>query len=750
MRKIFTFILALIAAGMSLHVQGVEIKGIAYTLGTNTATVTQNQKMVGALSWNYYGDITIPETVEYNDVTYTVTRITAFAFTPTGSEPSGGVTSVSIPSTVTDIFSGAFSGCTKMTSITCYATTPPTCGTNCFQDVPTNIPVNVPEGTVAAYKANASWGVFGEYIQEIKCSLGSGNCGESGDNLKWNLSCSGVLTISGTGQMASYTTSSPAPWDSQKANVKSLVLGEGVTFIGNYAFNGCSALTKITAKATEAPTCGNYVFDGVDKNIPVSVPAGKAAEYKAKAGWKEFKNILIASGTCGAALTWTLGADSVLAISGTGDMTDWGAAADVPWDAYRLCIKTVVMEDGVTSIGGRAFRDCTNLTSVTIPNNVTSIGVAAFRLCTALKSLAIPNSVQSIGNTCFSGCSGLTAVNIPNSLTKIDEYTFNECSGLTAIEIPNGVKSLEFAAFTECTGLKEVIIPNSVDSIRGYAFDACTGLTAVTIGSGVNYIGSWAFRKCTNLASITSKASTPPFAGLDCFANVNTSIPVYVPEGTMTAYKDSAEWKNFTNYQEIFDPTGKIAYELVDLSTGTLTEGKYLIVFSDNKAHASIGTKGLIATSNVLPIIDNVAYLSEEADTCAVTIAPLGTDSFSILLPDGVNYLDQQAKNSITTSASAAGFAITDGGSRTVQIAKYLPAPENKTFILKQNGEYFRMYDNTMNNLPKLYRRKGIATGIETFNSQEPKAKSQKILRNGQIFILRDGKTYTVTGQEVK
>ena len=113
-------------------------------------------------------------------------------------------------------------------------------------------------------------------------------------------------------------------------------------------------------------------------------------------------------------------------------------------------IKVNEVEYSVTSIGYRAFADCSGLTSVTIPNSVTSIGNSAFYYCSVLTSVAIPNSVTSIGDDAFGGCSGLTSVAIPNSVTSIGDYAFNGCSSLTSVTIPNSVTSIGDNAFSGC------------------------------------------------------------------------------------------------------------------------------------------------------------------------------------------------------------------------------------------------------------------------------------------------------------
>ena len=185
----------------------------------------------------------------------------------------------------------------------------------------------------------------------------------------------------------------------------------------------------------------------------------------------------------------------------------------------------------VTSIGEFAFKDCTGLTSVTIPTSVTSIGEEAFRGCTGLTSVTIPNSVTEIGYSAFGGtpwynnqpdgvvyigkvayefkgemASG-TAINIKEGTVSISGYAFYGCTGLTSITIPNSVTSIGEFAFSGCTGLTSVTIPSSVTSIGKSAFSGCTGLTSVTIPNSVTEIGWSAFEGCTALTSVTFNAT---------------------------------------------------------------------------------------------------------------------------------------------------------------------------------------------------------------------------------------------------
>ena len=156
------------------------------------------------------------------------------------------------------------------------------------------------------------------------------------------------------------------------------------------------------------------------------------------------------SGTCGGEgdgsnLTWTLGDEGTLRIEENGEMENYWY--DSPWINYRSSIKSVVISEGVTSIGNSAFFECNNLTSVTIPEGVTSIGNSAFFKCSSLTTVTIPSSVTSIGDHAFSDCSSLTSVTIPEGVTSIGDYAFSGCSSLTSVTIPMTLTSIGSSCF---------------------------------------------------------------------------------------------------------------------------------------------------------------------------------------------------------------------------------------------------------------------------------------------------------------
>ena len=217
------------------------------------------------------------------------------------------------------------------------------------------------------------------------------------------------------------------------------------------------------------------------------------------------KGKVIASGSCGKNVNYELYDDYTLRIYGNGAMDDYALQpVHSPWgvELYKK-IKAVVIENGVTHIGGDSFYECTPLTKVTIPNSVKSIGHRAFYNCTALTNITIPNSVTSIGSFAFDGCTGFTSITIPNSVTSIGEMAFNGCTGLTSITIPNSVTSIGEYAFGDCSGLTDITIPNSVASIVSGAFWRCSGLTSITIPNSVTSIGENAFYECSGLTGIT-------------------------------------------------------------------------------------------------------------------------------------------------------------------------------------------------------------------------------------------------------
>ncbi len=376
----------------------------------------------------------------------------------------------------------------------------------------------------------------------------SGTCG---DNLTWTLASDGVLTISGEGEMADGDHSL---WESYSSEITAVILENGVTSIGDYAFSGCSGLTSVMIPGS-VTSIGYQAFCNCTGLTSVTIP-GSIADIGSAAfdGCTALNNIAIPrsvasigsdafSGCTG--LTAVTVPESVLSagfkniFSGCGNLTAVTVADGVTAindSAFSDCsgLTTVTIPNSVTSIGYSAFSGCTGLTSVTIPGSIADIGSAAFDGCTALNNIAIPRSVASIGSDAFSGCTGLTAVTVPESVLSAGfKNIFSGCGNLTAVTVADGVTAINDSAFSDCSGLTTVTIPNSVTSIGYSAFSGCTGLTSVTIPGSIADIGDSAFMGCSGLTAVTIPDSVISI-GRYAFSDCSSMTAVFIGKGVAT------------------------------------------------------------------------------------------------------------------------------------------------------------------------------------------------------------------------
>ena len=308
------------------------------------------------------------------------------------------------------------------------------------------------------------------YVTTGSCGTG----GNNGDNVTWELVNGNTLIIRGKDGMKDYAEVSDTPWGPSEV-IKTVVIEDDVTKIGNNAFYGCTSLTSVTIP-NSVTSIGEYAFfncpnltDVYYAGTPEDDNNGKI--YNEIHGFWHYK--------CGAEdddnVYWSL-FDGTLTISGNGTMANYQNASEVPWNVSIKDIKNVKIGYGVINVGDNAFSGYTSLTSATIPLSVNSMGNNAFSGCTGLTSMSIPLSVTSVGNNTFYDCTGLTSVLIPKSVTTIGSGAFNGCVNLAVIYIPEGC-SVDTSAIPESINQIKYEVEHTTEGVNGETIVAITSVT---------------------------------------------------------------------------------------------------------------------------------------------------------------------------------------------------------------------------------------------------------------------------------
>ncbi len=374
----------------------------------------------------------------------------------------------------------------------------------------------------------------------------SGTCG---DNLTWSLYDTGRLEIIGTGAMTSWTSPNKAPWYDYRTEINEIIIGEGVTSVGKFAFTSCTAQKSVSipesVTSIEASAFGNSrnitdVYYASDKSDWDKITVGNINNALTYARFNYAVNRLVAYGYLGEFSQWELHTDGSLLLTGEGGMDDFASAEFYPWHEYRDKITSFTIENydfdycpEMSNIGSHALEGCINLETVNFNSVVTKIGNSAFEGCTSLESIVIPDTVTTIGDRAFYGCTALDEFTMPVS-AKIygSPNVFYGCTGISKITltkgngtmvsydvstaaykntpwyiskshidltIEEGVTAITPRAFYGCTGITSITIPNGVTSIGEYAFCGNTALKDVIIPESVTSIGEYVFYGCTAL-----------------------------------------------------------------------------------------------------------------------------------------------------------------------------------------------------------------------------------------------------------
>ncbi len=397
--------------------------------------------------------------------------------------------------------------------------------------------------------------------------------------------------------------------------------------------------------------------------------------------------------------------------------------------AFESCgFPSISLPNSITTIGKFAFYYCSNLSSVSIPNSVDSIYRDAFSFCSALVSVTISNSVTHIGDRAFSGCSNLTSMivdkantvydsrdncnaiiekatntliagclstTIPNSVTNIGNYAFDSCLGLAYILIPNSITYIGQFAFYGCTALTSITIPNSVSTISGWAFYGCTNLTTLTIGTSVSVIGKSAFEKCSSLTSITlpsSVTSIGSYAFYGCIKVTSITCWAITPPTCLDYF-----YNNYPSKTPLYVPAKSIdAY-------------KAKTVWSQFDVQALITDATLSSLT-----YDGMLVPFFEASMLHYTIE-LPSEKVTVPVVEAI-VNDPNAQMTVTQATTLPGEA-------SVEVL----ATDN---ITRQTYTIYFCKQSTPTGLPE----------------SQPNKCVQKLLRNGQVLILRNGVAYDMMG----
>lgn len=371
-------------------------------------------------------------------------------------------------------------------------------------------------------------------------------------------------------------------------SLKELILPEGLIAIKKSAFNGCSSLSSIEIPNT-LTMIGEVAFKDCSSLLSMAFPEGLLEiGDNAFSGCSSLKSVELPNSIT------TLGTGAFSSCALLNNVTLPNRILSVSDGLFHGCssLDSIIIPDSVTAIGVVAFSGCSNLAEVVIPESVEKVGAQAFQDCKALKSVTVPGRINAveygtfygsgvetvvlqkgvdhIASLAFTGANSLKTVEIKEELSCIEDQGFFNCSNLvnltipdtvtsigkeafyfckmTSFTFPSGLTSISDGLFSQCMYLQEISdIPEGVTSIGDEAFWNCSRLKKITVPSTVTTIGTKAFNTCYSLEALTIKATNPPSAGSEMLSVFAECFGIYVPSGSVNAYKSAPYWSNYSN-----------------------------------------------------------------------------------------------------------------------------------------------------------------------------------------------------------
>ena len=576
-------------------------------------------------------------------------------------------------------------------------------------------------------------------------------------------------------------------------SLTSITIPESVTSIGGGAFEGCSSLTSITIPES-VTSIGDGVFSGCTSLTSITIPnsvtsIGSQAFY-------ECDDLTFV--TIGNRVT-SIGSQAFYYCRSLTSITIPESVTSIGDEAFYNCrsLTSITIPNSVTSIGSWAFWGCSALTSVTIPNSVTSIRARTFQYCRSLTSITIPNSVTSIGSMAFDGCSSLTSITIPNSVTSIGWKAFEGCSSFTSITIPESVTSIGDEAFLECRSLTSIIcLGTTPPDASDLGANTSTCKLIVPHSAYNAYLRHTYWGQFLNIISGYAVTLHP---NNEQWGEV-TGDGLYTNDTTITITATPYEGYTFLRWSDGNTDNPRTIQVTSDttFTADFAIEGGCLITFVDwdGTVLSSVSVApGEAATAPADPIREGYTFIGWDKDFSAVTDHMTVTaqyqinryrvrffdDDNTLLKTDSVEY---QSAAVAPANPYHEGYTFTGWDQTFDSITADLDIYAQ--YEMGENRELTVIYTNSEDNDSEIYSQSltltiPAAPEIEGFTflgwkatdefisdvitiqaiyeadtptSTEvyinPANPAQKLIRNGQVYILKDDKTYTIMGAQIQ
>lgn len=651
---VFALFLALAApAGAQVAYSGECGKNVTWTMDTDTGVLTIDGS--GAMA-DYTGAVNQPwkahrYSIRTLSVIGNVTGIGSYAFCECPN-----LASVSFPKCLASVGEGAFDACDALSAVSF-------------------------GGTRAQWKT-VSVGSSNEPLKKAAVSfllLGEGTCG---DALGWALYSDNTMVISGTGAMDDYESNSATPWRNNRAQIKKLVIEDGVTSIGDHAFDTCEYIRSDVSLPDSVTRIGERAFFGLLG--PLAVTLGKSVT---SIGEKAFLHAGVTSFTVSAKNTVYKDIDGVLfdkagktllcypkdrqmtayaipdgvtqiqAYAFSDAVFSWLQDLSVPASVKRFgehafyysasdltCVRIsdlaawcgVCFEDAyanpLRAADGVLYLNGAPVTALSIPDKVESIGDYAFQKCAGLTSVKLPTGLKSIGSSTFEGCRNLAGVTLPMGLMSIGDYAFCNCESLANITIPDSVTAIGEGAFAGCMNFSAIEVPGSVKKISDRMFVNCKGLSEVTLGDGVTGLGDEAFSGCAALAAIAfPENGSLTGIGVKTFAGCTSFTHMEIPD-SVTSLGERA----FSQCSGLTDVT--IGCGLTRLSTNAFESCAALSNVTFGKNLKSLGESAFLrcVSLKTVRLPEGLARIDQSAFSHCTALK-------RITIPDSVTVMENRA-----------------------------------------------------------------------------------------------------------